>query len=221
MARRSCRDDIVEAFADLLGERPFSQISITLISERAGISRTSYYRHFYTQHEVLDAYLDTVFAELRSRLREVPPPSVPDEYRDLTRRYNILQELTCLREHATTLRAILQSEVATELKDRMHEQALEILEDVIIHAQDDTDKPRTEHGRALLRSFFAAGTTTIACDWILGGCREEPEELASFILSMGQRLTLRRHDPPLPSRPTWDPSGGLRAPLDRQQGGAS
>lgn len=218
MSRQSCRDDIIKAFTELMLEMPFSQISVSLIAKRAGISRTSYYRHFYTQREVLDAWLDDLIAQVMSRLRRVPSRKIIEEYRDFERRYNIYEVLACLEEEAPMLRAVLASELADDLRGRLEVLSLEILDDVIMRSQDEVDTEQSEHGRELLHYFFAAGMSTLTCDWLMAGCQEPSEELASFILSAGRRLTLRPHVDPVKPLPVWDPHGGLRAPQERPRG---
>ena len=44
---------IAEALLDLVAEKPLERISITEITERAGVSRVSYYRHFSSKEDIL------------------------------------------------------------------------------------------------------------------------------------------------------------------------
>lgn len=64
---------LVEAFFELLDERPFSQIAVVDIVSRAGVSRSTYYRRFSTREEVAKRFvtdlLDECFAEFERATR--------------------------------------------------------------------------------------------------------------------------------------------------------
>ena len=98
-------DRICEAMLDLMETRPFEEVSVTELCARAGVSRTSFYRHFDGVYEVLqgieDAYVDAFPGELRAtsdlagQLRAHTPASTAEEgYAELIarnfRRYRLL-----------------------------------------------------------------------------------------------------------------------------------
>ncbi len=60
---------IAVALLALLDEKEFSRISITEITERAGVSRVSYYRHFSSKEDILlrhsEYVLERIVADMR------------------------------------------------------------------------------------------------------------------------------------------------------------
>ena len=66
------------ALLDLLKEKTFQKISITDISERSGLTRSTFYSHFATKDELLDsiinAVIDNFFEQLYSRDVLKPDP---------------------------------------------------------------------------------------------------------------------------------------------------
>lgn len=52
-------ESIAEALVDLMADRPFDEVSICAIVNRAQVSRNSYYRHFGSKNDVLRHYLST------------------------------------------------------------------------------------------------------------------------------------------------------------------
>ncbi|MEN8242386.1 MAG: TetR/AcrR family transcriptional regulator [Chloroflexota bacterium] len=66
------------ALLELLEEKKFQKISITDISERSGLTRSTFYSHFSTKDELLDSIINTVidnfFEQLYSRDVSNPDP---------------------------------------------------------------------------------------------------------------------------------------------------
>ena len=60
--RRSQRTDrlVSSAFAELLGEKPYDEILVQDILERAGIGRTTFYAHFFDKKDVLDTLTEQI-----------------------------------------------------------------------------------------------------------------------------------------------------------------
>ncbi len=52
---------ITQAFVQLLETKEFSKISITEITEKAGVARVSFYRNFESKEDVLIKYIETIF----------------------------------------------------------------------------------------------------------------------------------------------------------------
>ncbi len=59
--------DIAEALVDLMVDRPFDDVSICAIIDRAQVSRNSYYRHFGSKDDVLRHYLSSQTEEWLQR----------------------------------------------------------------------------------------------------------------------------------------------------------
>ena len=52
------RDAIVAAVRELLDEQSFADLSVSTISERAGVARSGFYFYFDSKYEVLAVILD-------------------------------------------------------------------------------------------------------------------------------------------------------------------
>lgn len=64
------REMIVEALFRLMKCKRYTEITITDIAKEAQIGRKTFYRHFYTPDDVLDEYVEGLFAEYRLMLKE-------------------------------------------------------------------------------------------------------------------------------------------------------
>ena len=59
-----------EALLVLLGEQPYHKISVTDLSERSGLTRSTFYAHFQTKDELLESILEEILDQFFGYLYE-------------------------------------------------------------------------------------------------------------------------------------------------------
>ena len=103
------RDELLQACLDLIGTRPWDEVSMADVAEAAGASKPLLYHYFATKR---DLYLATV-AAAAEELREatLPNPSLPLADR---MRAALDAHLDWIDAHALAYRAILQGGVSSE-----------------------------------------------------------------------------------------------------------
>ncbi len=57
------RNHITDSLIELMGEKPFNDISISELCDLAGVGRASFYRNFETKEAVLKKYLEEIWHE--------------------------------------------------------------------------------------------------------------------------------------------------------------
>lgn len=67
------RECIEEALFLLMADEPLSEITISAISERSGISRMGFYRNYKTKEDVLNDYFTTELSKVIDRISELDP----------------------------------------------------------------------------------------------------------------------------------------------------
>lgn len=60
-------DYITEALLLLMREHPYEDITIAELTKKAGVDRTTYYRHFHSKESILERYLDRILQEFIDR----------------------------------------------------------------------------------------------------------------------------------------------------------
>ena len=128
LRQRRSKRHMSQALLSLMEERPFKEISVVDICDRAMVHRTTFYAHF----EDKNALLRYVLGELRRSFME--QQGQPEEYPDL--RSYLLAEfrtaLTFLKEHRKTYLSglaggpvgmrLVETELAKGLADRFREE---------------------------------------------------------------------------------------------------
>lgn len=60
---------MVESLFQLLSQKKFSEITISEIVLRAGVNRSTYYRHFYQKEDIIYYFLDNVMKQYVSQIK--------------------------------------------------------------------------------------------------------------------------------------------------------
>ena len=75
------REFLLKAYVTLMHDKPHSSISITDITEAAGVSRMAYYRNYSSKEEILTQYLDEIGNSIVSPMNDyLPVPKSMTEY---------------------------------------------------------------------------------------------------------------------------------------------
>lgn len=69
MSKASPRDRLAQAAFELFDERGYEQATIDDITERAGLGRTTFFRHFRSKEDVIFPDHDRLLDQIRERLR--------------------------------------------------------------------------------------------------------------------------------------------------------
>ena len=64
-ANQLARECMVTALMQLLKEKPLSAVSVSELTEKAGVSRMTYYRNYQSKEEIFTVYLDDILDDYR------------------------------------------------------------------------------------------------------------------------------------------------------------
>src|SRR4030081_388335 len=73
------RDRLVVAAVDLFTEQGYDATTVAQIAERAGVGRSTFFRHFADKRELLVAGQEALSRLLADGIAEAPPASTPLE----------------------------------------------------------------------------------------------------------------------------------------------
>lgn len=99
---------ISEALLILMEKKPYAKISIREITEKAGVNRSSYYRHFDTKEDILRFYLMSIMSEYLTKYQKLQIK---------TFRTYLLQMFTTFYEHRKDLMMIHREKLSYLLLD--------------------------------------------------------------------------------------------------------
>lgn len=157
------RECIEEALLDLLKTRPFDQITITELTQRAGVSRNAYYRNYASKEDILDGYLRGLIEELAGALKQSDP------VKETARSWRTLLEMVA--DHYDQYRLLIEAGYAEAITSEM-QRAI----------NRDVDPAAT--GRYYSNCYWASALCAVVIEWVKRGMDTPVEEL----VEIGTRL---------------------------------
>ncbi|MGF0032335.1 TetR/AcrR family transcriptional regulator [Bariatricus sp. SGI.154] len=174
-ANALARECMVTALIQLLKEKPLSAISVCELTEKAGVSRMTYYRNYHSKEDIFSTYLEDILIGYQEEARQLPLN---------TQCYESAHMLHCFsyfEKHKEFLDSLFQSGLGHMLLTSISKYVLEMW-----HAPEDG----IEHYYGL--QAFAGALYNLYISWASNGMRETPEELTKILEKI--LLTIRNHN---------------------------
>jgi len=170
------REAIFRAYAELLAQYDdVSQISVKELSQKAGVSRSTFYSHYKDMSELtrdltaeLAEHLIGIFAEHAERLYQ------PDGLNHALR-----QALSYLRSRGAVARQILLDESPEELLSPI----VNTIENFVLEDYRSQHKPVENQLARSITLLWAYGIYGIIKEWFRDGCQDSTDEVVSNICS--------------------------------------
>jgi AcrR family transcriptional regulator len=154
------RERIVAALTELMSEKEYASITITEITQRAKVSRMTYYRNYSSKEDILRKFMSDVGERIHAKIVE------HDLHRDVYRYYLTLFET--LGKYA----ALVNAALAAGLDG--------LILDCIARNMDQTfmDADAQPHAEKYLLRFHAGAFFHVFIEWTRSGMQESPESMA-------------------------------------------
>ena len=158
------------ALNHLVRETPIERVSVRDLTSLAGVSRSTFYRHYYDKYALLNSYYNT---NVKSALTE----DTRDEMSWLDAQTAILK---VLRQDKDFYRNAIECNDSCDLKAHITRISRHFY--IAILNQNGVDLNCWKNSKAL--EAYIYGTLKILYSWVREGMQEPPEELADLISSL-------------------------------------
>ncbi len=158
------RERLLTALMQLLKSKSLSAISITELTEQAGVSRMTYYRNYTSKEDILSSHLKDIFSSYRRDIASWKDQGCYNDYRNL---------LHCF-EYFYQHREFMKSLVSCHLEHWLLCELSSYLMETYYRDSDSIDLYYR------LQAFSGALYHTYI-SWILNDTRETPEEMARLM----------------------------------------
>lgn len=159
MNKKYAKDYIIEALLILMKKQEFDTITITDITKKAGVNRVTFYRNFSSKEEIIKVYLDDITIKFIEDTKIVFDPNHLEQY--IT---TLFHHLLLTRDIGTTL---YKANLIHYIKEEF---------DKILSNKAVTNEEKYSY------YFLSGGLFNVYYYWIIHGCVETPEELASLFI---------------------------------------
>lgn len=158
------RGYLLEALLILMERTPYPKITVSDVARRAGVSRTSFYRHFPTKESIIVDYFDHMFQEYLERIGPTPP--------DL--RFCAQLFFTYIDQHQELLRILILHGLGALVEERLGVYLTRLLEAVV---------RSPEPLPPLKKAFLVGGSIALLGQWVRDGGRQDATELLVVVES--------------------------------------
>ncbi|MFI5507451.1 TetR/AcrR family transcriptional regulator [Mycobacterium sp. NPDC051804] len=176
------RDAIVTAVRELLQERSFADLSVSTISERAGVARSGFYFYFDSKYAVLATIVKDA-AELLDDLTHHFAPREPGESPAAFAKRMVGSAVTVYANDDPVMTACAAARnTDAEIRDIMDDFYDGVVAKLITLLESDPDaRPISDDVPALVRTLAAVTSFTLSHDSAFVGRGDEPARAVDIV----------------------------------------
>jgi len=158
---------LAESIKECMKTTAVDNITIRQIVENCGLSRQTFYRNFLDKYDLINWYFDILLLKSFEHMRKGKTV-----YEGLTRKFTYIQEERIF--FATSFR----SDDRNSLKEHDYELILKFYMDLIKEKSGKAPGPDIQ----FLLEMYCRGSVYMTIEWVLGGMKQEPAELAALMV---------------------------------------
>ncbi len=159
------RDAIVAAVRELLEQRSFADLSVSTISERAGVARSGFYFYFDSKYAVLAVIVADAMAELDKLTHDFAPREVDESPGDFAKRM-VGYAATVFASNDPIMRACtLAQNTDAQIREIMNDFQDTVVDKIVgLVEQDSGARPISTDLQGLVRILTATTSMTLSHD---------------------------------------------------------
>jgi AcrR family transcriptional regulator len=182
------RDAIVAAVRELLQERSFADLSVSTISERAGVARSGFYFYFDSKYAVLATIVGDASEELDKLTHHFAPREPGETPSDFAKRMvGSAVAVYASNDPVMTACAVARNTDA-QIREMMDDFYDSVMDKIVTLLEQDADaRPISKDLRGLVRTLAATTAMTLTHDSAFVGRGEDPARAVEIV----ERLWLR------------------------------
>jgi AcrR family transcriptional regulator len=166
------KEAIFSALMALLRKKSLSEVTITELSRKAGVSRMAFYRNYSSKDDIIVNYLDEQFSAFLAKIQKAKEPNAyQDAYWYFTffkKNQHLVQKLIDVRMH--------------ELLFDRHDAYLRLVAARALEVADYDE----DVGRHFVE-YVSGGLRSVVLEWARAGMKEGPEKMAGIILKLARK----------------------------------
>lgn len=158
---------ISQALIDLMADRPYEEITISKLTDHAGLSRRTFYRNYTSKDDIINQYYHSIWEEYTEKVQKEEDTSLTNIALVF---FNIIykhRELLSLFNQNNLFYLFLNQVSYLMIKDYPNRST----------AFDSMDSASL----AYITLFISGGFFQMAKAWFDGGQKESPQELADYL----------------------------------------
>ncbi len=178
---RKTKKAIAEAFMALLKEKSLEDITVNELCERAGVRRTTFYKHFKDKFDYIASFVRGLRSKFDNIIWKAGKPDDTPEYYVMYAK----QVISFIMRHESEIDHVMQSPLITVVLNILSEQNYY---DTYERIQMSVSAGLKINASAeVLSSMLVGGVTNAIFNWLKSGKNKSPEELAEEVGAIVRR----------------------------------
>ena len=169
------REAIVTAVRELLEDKAFAELSVSLISERAGVARSGFYFYFDSKYAVLAVIVADAMEELDKLTHDFAPREPGETPSEFAKRM-VGNAAAVFAHHDPNMQACtLAQNTDAQIREIMNDYSDAVIDKIVgLVRQDSGARPITDDVPALVRMLTATTAVTLSHDPAFVGRGTDP-----------------------------------------------
>jgi AcrR family transcriptional regulator len=157
-----------DAMIALAIQKGFANLTINDIVELAMVNRATFYRHYQDKYDLVESYLDELYAELNAAPAPLPSSGEPNP--------RLVKLFEHIRDHAPFYRAMLGPHGYSGFGERIRR-----LTEATLRARWESLEGRSQMPSPLLLSYLSHAGYGALVWWLEEGMNYSPEQVARWL----------------------------------------
>jgi AcrR family transcriptional regulator len=157
-----------EAMITLAIQKGFSSVTVNDIVELAMVNRATFYRHYQDKYDLVESYLDELYAELNAAPAPAPRLGEPNP--------RLVKLFGHIRDNAPFYRAMLGPRGYSGFAERIRR-----LTEATLRARWEAVEGRTRMPPPMLLSYLSHASYGALVWWLEEGMSHSPEQMARWL----------------------------------------
>lgn len=191
------REAIITAVRELLEERSFAELSVSTISERAGVARSGFYFYFESKYAVLAVIVADAMEELDKLTHDFAPREPGESPSEFAERMVGYAAAVFASNDPIMTACSLARNTDAQIREIMDDFQDTVVDKIVgLVSQDTGARPVSPDIRALVRTLTAVTSMTLSHDSAFVGRDQDPAHAVEIVQRLWQYGLWGRDDLP-------------------------
>ncbi|BBX51345.1 TetR/AcrR family transcriptional regulator [Mycolicibacterium poriferae] len=181
------REAIITAVRELLEERSFAELSVSTISERAGVARSGFYFYFESKYAVLAVIVADAMEELDKLTHDFAPREPDESPSEFAERMVGYAAAVFASNDPIMAACSLARGTDAQIREIMDDFQDTVVDKIVgLVSQDTGARPVSPDLRALVRTLTAVTSMTLSHDSAFVGRDQDPSHAVEIVQRLWQ-----------------------------------
>ena len=191
------REAIITAVRELLEERSFAELSVSTISERAGVARSGFYFYFESKYAVLAVIVADAMEELDKLTHDFAPREPDESPSEFAERMVGYAAAVFASNDPIMAACSLARSTDAQIREIMDDFQDTVVDKIVgLVSQDTGARPVSPDIRGLVRTLTAVTSMTLSHDSAFVGRDQDPARAVEIVQRLWQYGLWGRDDLP-------------------------